>query len=92
MVGRTLEAGPILTEAQVVDASSRGLGLPTSMAWPDEVVLVSEQLAGRGHRHGEKILGGEDVTLVPSARPRRSVRPVDLSERTGAGLINVIDW
>ena len=48
-------AGLILTEAQAVHATSRGLGYRTHQGWPTEVIPVYERLAKAVHRHGAKI-------------------------------------
>lgn len=48
-------AGLILTEAQAVHPSSRGLALRTTQGWPSEVVPVYRRLAEAAHRHGAKV-------------------------------------
>lgn len=48
-------AGLILTEAQAVHSTSRGLGLRTHQGWPTEVIPIYERLATAVHRHGAKI-------------------------------------
>lgn len=48
-------AGLILTEAQAVHGTSRGLGYRTHQGWPTEVIPVYERLAAAVHRHGAKI-------------------------------------
>ncbi|MET4430356.1 FAD-dependent oxidoreductase [Mycolicibacterium sp. 624] len=48
-------AGLILTEAQAVHPTSRGLGLRTHQGWPTEVIPIYERLATAVHRHGAKI-------------------------------------
>jgi 2,4-dienoyl-CoA reductase-like NADH-dependent reductase (Old Yellow Enzyme family) len=48
-------AGLILTEAQAVHPSSRGLALRTTQGWPTEVIPVYERLAQAVHRHGAKV-------------------------------------
>ncbi|MTD52982.1 oxidoreductase [Amycolatopsis pithecellobii] len=48
-------AGLILTEAQVVHPSSRGMMLRTLQSWPTEVIPVYERLADALHRHGARV-------------------------------------
>ena len=48
-------AGLILTEAQAVHGTSRGLGYRTHQGWRTEVIPVYERLAQAVHRHGAKI-------------------------------------
>ncbi|MFR9803711.1 FAD-dependent oxidoreductase [Pseudonocardia sp. RS010] len=48
-------AGLILTEAQVVHPSSRGMMLRTLQSWPTDVIPVYERLAKAVHRHGAKV-------------------------------------
>ncbi|MCW2829627.1 MAG: hypothetical protein JWP31_319 [Aeromicrobium sp.] len=48
-------AGLILTEAQAVLPSSKGLALRTTQGWPTEVIPVYEKLAEAVHRHGAKV-------------------------------------
>lgn len=48
-------AGLILTEAQAVHGTSRGLGYRTHQGWRTEVIPVYERLAAAVHRHGAKI-------------------------------------
>lgn len=48
-------AGLILTEAQAVHETSRGLGLRTHQGWPTDVIPVYERLAAAVHKHGAKI-------------------------------------
>ena len=48
-------AGLILTEAQAVHPTSRGLALRTTQGWPTEVIPVYERLAEAVHRHGAKV-------------------------------------
>ena len=48
-------AGLILTEAQAVHSTSRGLGYRTHQGWKTEVIPVYERLAKAVHRHGAKI-------------------------------------
>lgn len=48
-------AGLILTEAQAVHPTSRGLALRTTQGWPVEVVPVYRRLAEAVHRHGAKV-------------------------------------
>lgn len=48
-------AGLILTEAQAVHPTSRGLALRTTQGWPAEVVPVYRRLADAVHRHGAKV-------------------------------------
>ncbi|MDV6211817.1 FAD-dependent oxidoreductase [Rhodococcus erythropolis] len=48
-------AGLILTEAQAVHATSRGLGYRTHQGWKTDVIPVYERLAEAVHRHGAKI-------------------------------------
>ncbi|MFD4249166.1 FAD-dependent oxidoreductase [Amycolatopsis thermoflava] len=48
-------AGLILTEAQVVHPSSRGMMLRTLQSWPTEVIPVYERLAQAVHEHGAKV-------------------------------------
>lgn len=48
-------AGLILTEAQAVHPSSRGLAPRTTMGYPAESIPVYERLAEAVHRHGAKV-------------------------------------
>lgn len=48
-------AGLILTEAQAVHPTSRGLALRTTQGWPSDVIPVYERLAEAVHRHGAKV-------------------------------------
>ncbi|MEJ2863604.1 oxidoreductase [Actinomycetospora flava] len=48
-------AGLILTEAQVVHPSSRGMMLRTLQSWPTEVIPVYERVAKAVHRHGARV-------------------------------------
>jgi 2,4-dienoyl-CoA reductase-like NADH-dependent reductase (Old Yellow Enzyme family)/thioredoxin reductase len=48
-------AGLILTEAQAVHVSSRGLAPRTLQGWPTETIPVYERLATAVHRHGAKV-------------------------------------
>ncbi|HWD02074.1 MAG TPA: hypothetical protein VG674_06435 [Amycolatopsis sp.] len=48
-------AGLILTEAQSVHPTSRGMMLRTLQAWPTDVIPVCERLARAVHKHGAKV-------------------------------------
>lgn len=48
-------AGLILTEAQAVHPSSRGLAPRTMQGWPAEVIPVYERVAEAVHRYGAKV-------------------------------------
>ncbi|CUR55521.1 putative NADH oxidase [metagenome] len=48
-------AGLILTEAQAVHATSKGLALRCQEGWREEVIPVYERLAQAVHQHGAKV-------------------------------------